>query len=43
MALFSGGAFEAMFIGRAWPCSLPSGWSVVWDGLSAGADSAPPE
>ena len=43
MALFSGIAFGNMFAGIAWPCSLPPGWSVLWDGPSAGADSDPQE
>ena len=39
MALFSGNDFEEMIAGVTWPCKMPPGWSVVWDGSSAGADS----
>ena len=43
MALFSGEAFEEMIAGVTWLCNLPPGWSVVWDGPSADADSDPQE
>ena len=43
MALFLGVTFEDMFVGLAWPCSVPPGWAMVWDGPSAGADSDPRE
>ena len=36
MALFSGIDFEDMFAGLT---TLPSGWSVEWDGSSAGTDT----
>ena len=32
-----------MIAGVTWPCNLPPGWSVVWDGPSADADSDPQE
>ena len=41
MALFSGDAFEEMIVGLTWPCTLPPGWSVEWDGPSASADTNP--
>ena len=43
VSLFSGEAFEEMIAGVTWPCNLPPGWSVVWDGPSADADSDPQE
>ena len=43
VTLFSGIACEDIFAGLIWPCTLPPGWSVVWDGSSAGADASPPE
>ena len=43
MALFSGEAFEEMLAGLTWPCTLSPGWSVGWDGSSAGADASPSE
>ena len=43
MALFSGENFEDLIAGLTWPCTLPPGWSVVWDGSSAGADASTPE
>jgi len=41
--LVSGVAFEEMFAGRVWACPLTAGWSAVWIGSSAGADSDPQE
>jgi len=38
VAFFSGFAFEATFAGLI---MLPPGWSVEWDGSSAGADTDP--
>jgi hypothetical protein len=32
VALFLGNAFENMFAGLTWSCSLPPGWSMEWDG-----------
>ena len=43
MALFSGENFEDLIVGLTWPCTLPPGWSVEWDGSSAGADASPPK
>ena len=43
MALFSGTNFEDLFASLTWPCTLPPGWSVEWDGPSAGADHPPAE
>ena len=43
MALFLGDDFEDMIAGLTWPCTLPPGWSMVWDGSSAGTDASPPE
>ena len=43
VALFSGIACEDIFASLTWPCTLPPGWSVVWDGTSAVADASPPE
>ena len=43
MALLLGEAFEEMLAGLTWPCTLPPGWSVEWDGPSAGADHPPAE
>ena len=43
MVLFSGEAFEEMIAGLTWPCKMSPGWSVVWDGPSADADSDPQE
>ena len=43
MALFSGEAFEEMLAGLTWPCTLPPGWSVEWNGSSVGADDPPAE
>ena len=43
MALFLGEAFEEMITSVTWPCNLPPGWSVVWDGPSADADTDPQE
>ena len=42
MELFSDETFEDMIAGLTWSCSLPPGWSVVWDGPSVGADASPP-
>ena len=41
MALFSGDDFEVLIAGLTWPCTLPPGWSVEWDGSSASADATP--
>ena len=41
MALFSGEKFEDLIAGLTWPCTLPPGWSVEWEGSSAGADASP--
>ena len=43
MALFSGTNFEDLFASLTWSCTLPPGWSVEWDGPSAGADHPPAE
>ena len=43
VALFSGTNFEDMVASLTWPCTLPPGWSVEWDGPSAGADHPPAE
>ena len=43
VALFSGTNFEDMIASLTWPCTLPPGWSVEWDGPSAGADHPPAE
>ena len=43
MALFSGTNFEDLFASLTWPCTLPPGWFVEWDGPSAGADHPPVE
>ena len=43
MALLSGTDFEDMIVSLTWPCTLPPGWSVEWDGPSAGADHPPAE
>ena len=43
MALFSGENFEDMIAGLTYPCTLPPGWSIVWEGSSAGADASPSE
>ena len=43
VALFSGENFEDLIAGLTWPCTLPPGWSVEWDGSSAGADASIPE
>ena len=43
VALFSGENFEDLIVGLTWPCTLPPGWSMVWDGSSAGADASTPE
>ena len=43
VVLFSGTSFEGMIAGLTWPCTLPPGWSVEWDGPSAGADHPPAE
>ena len=40
---FSGIDFEDMIAGLTWPCTLPPGWSVEWDGPSARADTPPAE
>ena len=32
-----------MIASLTWPCTLPPGWSVEWDGPSAGADHPPTE
>ena len=40
MALFSGEKFEDLIAGLTWPCTLPLGWSVEWEGSSAGADAS---
>jgi len=40
VALFSGITFEDMFADLT---VLPPGWSVVWGGSSAGADTSPSE
>jgi len=41
VALFLGDDFEDMIAGLTWPCTLPLGWSVEWNGSSAGADTTP--
>ena len=43
VALFSGTNFEDMIASLIWACTLPPGWSVEWDGPSAGADHPPAE
>ena len=43
VALFSGTNFEDLIASLTWPCTLPPGWSVEWDGPSAGADHPPTE
>ena len=43
MALFLDTNFEDMIASLTRPCTLPPGWSVEWDGLSAGADHPPAE
>ena len=43
VVLFSGTNFEDMIASLTWPCTLPPGWSVEWDGPSAGADHPPTE
>ena len=43
VALFSSTNFEDMIVSLTWPCTLPPGWSVEWDGPSAGADHPPAE
>ena len=43
VALFSGTNFEDLIASLTWPCTLPLGWSVEWDGPSAGADHPPAE
>ena len=43
VALFSGENFEDLIAGLTYPYSLPPGWSVEWEGSSAGADASPPE
>jgi len=43
VALFSGTNFEDIIASLTWPCTLPPGWSVEWDGPSAGADHPPDE
>jgi len=35
--------FEDLFASLTWPCTLHPGWSVEWDGPSAGADHPPAE
>ena len=41
--LFSGENFEDMIASLTYPCTLPLGWSMVWEGSSAGADASPSE
>jgi hypothetical protein len=41
VAQFLGTNFEDMIASLTWPCTLPPGWSVEWDGPSAGADHPP--
>ena len=43
VALFSGETFEDLIAGLTYPCTLPPGWSVEWEGSSAGADASSPE
>ena len=43
VALFLGENFEDLIAGLTWPCTLPPGWSVEWEGSSAGADASSPE
>ena len=43
VALFLGTNFEDMIVSLTWPCTLPPGWSVEWDGPPAGADHPPAE
>ena len=43
MGLFLGTNFEDLIASLTWPCTLPPGWSVEWDGPSAGADHHPAE
>ena len=43
VAFFSGENFEDLIAGLTWPCTLPPGWSVEWEGSSAGADASSPE
>ena len=40
---FSGTDFEDMIAVLTWPCTLPPGWSVEWDGPSVRADTPPEE
>ena len=40
---FSGTNFEDLVASLTWSCTLPPGWSVEWDGPSAGADHPPAE
>ena len=40
---FSGTNFEDLFASLTWPCTLPPGWSVEWDGPSVGANHPPAE
>ena len=43
VALFSGENFEDMIAGLTYPCTLPPGWSVEWEGSWAGADASSSE
>ena len=43
VALFLGTNFEDMIASLTWPCTLPPGCSVEWDGPSAGTDHPPTE
>ena len=43
VVLFLGTNFEDMIASLTWLCTLPPGWSVEWDGPSAGTDHPPTE
>ena len=43
VALFSGENFGDMIASLTYPCTLPPGWSVEWEGSSAGVDASPSE
>ena len=43
VALFSGETFEDLIAGLTYPCTLPPGWSVEWEGSSADADASTSE
>ena len=39
--LFLDENFEDMIAGLSYPCTLPPGWSVEWEGSLAGTDASP--